>query len=172
MILTGKMIAEEHKLGRIVIEPYSYENVTTNSYDLRLGETVIAYTQDILDPNKKSSYKEIALPTDGFVLEKGSFHLGASFERVGSTHYVPMIHAKSGIARLGLFIHVTADLIDIGYIGNVTFQLFATESIRIFPKMLIAQMTFWKPIGNITLYDGKYQDGKGPQISKTYKDFV
>jgi hypothetical protein len=38
----------------------------------------------------------------------------------------PTNSGKSGTARMGLFVHVTADLIDIGSHGVTTFQLYAT----------------------------------------------
>lgn len=82
-----------------------------------------------------------------------------------------MIHAKSGIARLGLFVHITADLIDIGSIGNTTFQLYATKNIRIYSGMLIGQVSFWVPKGKIILYEGKYQNSIGPKASQIHKDF-
>lgn len=37
--------------------------------------------------------------------------------------------------------------------------------------MLIGQVTFWKPEGNIKLYHGKYQGSEKPRISEIYKDF-
>lgn len=72
---------------------------------------------------------------------------------------------------MGLFIHVTADLIDIGYHGNTTFQFYATLPVRLYPGMKIAQISFWVPKGEIVFYDGKYQGGKGPQVSKTHLDY-
>ena len=106
------------------------------------------------------------------ILPKNSFFLASSKEKIGSNFYVPMIHAKSGIARLGLFVHVTADLIDIGYYGEITFQLYSTLPVRIYPGMKIGQVTFWVPKGEITLYDGKYQGSIGPKTSKTYHDLL
>ena len=73
---------------------------------------------------------------------------------------------------MGLFVHVTADLIDIGSHGVTTFQLYATLPVRIYVDMLIAQVSFWKPLGDIELYKGKYQNSTGPQPSMTYKDFL
>jgi dCTP deaminase len=104
-------------------------------------------------------------------MEPGDFMLGHSQEQIGSDHYVPLIHAKSSIARLGLFVHVTADLIDIGSFGQVTFQLFATERIKLKVGMAIAQVTFWVPRGEIKLYDGKYQGSLGPRPSEVFRDF-
>ena len=170
MILTGTKIAEEVSEGGITLTPFSDSHLTTNSYDLTLGPALIRYTADVLDPKKDNEYEQLEIPETGIILDAGSFHLGASLEMVGSTNYVPIIHARSGIARLGLFVHVTADLIDIGSCGNVTFQLFATLPIRIYPKMRIAQVTFWQPKGEIKLYTGKYQGSKGPSTSRSYQD--
>jgi dCTP deaminase len=171
MILTGNKIKKEVKKGNIIIGDFDIENISTNSYDICLGNKIIKYTDDILDPKKENKYEEIIIPEDGLVLEKGSFRLGSSNEIIGSTKYVPIIHARSGIARLGLFVHVTADLIDIGSIGKITFQLHATVPIKIYPGLKIAQVSFWKPKGKIILYEGKYQGSDGPVTSKTYLDY-
>lgn len=170
MILTGCEIEKNVGLKKIRIEPFSAQRVTTNSYDLCLGSKYISYTSEILDPKVKPEYEIREIPKEGLLLGKGQFVLAATKEKVGSNHFVPIIHAKSGIARMGLFIHVTADLIDIGSFGNLTLQLYATLPVRVYPSMLIAQVTFWVPQGEIKLYDGKYQGSDGPQISKICHD--
>jgi dCTP deaminase len=109
--------------------------------------------------------------TDGIRLAAGDFVLAETLERVGSDHFVPLIHGRSGTARLGLFVHVTADLFDLGYYGKSTLQLFATLPISLVPQMKVAQVSFWVPKGEISLYEGKYQGGDGPQASKSYYDF-
>jgi len=169
MILTGKKIIEEVEGGKIEISPFKKERVTTNSYDLSLGDVVIKYTSKIIDPKLKPSYEEIKIPENGLVLEAGDFVLGYSNERIGSDFYVPIVHGKSGVARMGLFVHVTADLIDIGSHGNITLQLFATLPVRLYPNMLIAQLSFWVSTGKIILYSGKYQNSKGAQVSKSWQ---
>lgn len=171
MILTGLEIYNQVKKGIIKITPFCKEQITTNSYDLRLGNKLLRYKSDILDPKIKQEYEILTIPEDGFILPQGSFHLGNTFEKVGSNHFVPILHAKSGTARKGLFVHVTADLIDIGSYGNLTLQLYATLPVKIYPGMTIAQVTFWQPIGNIKLYNGKYQGSDGPRASEIYRDF-
>lgn len=171
MILTGEEIKKQVSLNRIKIDPFEFNQITTNSYDLRLGNSLIRYKSEVLDPKTKQDYEEIIIPKDGFILDAQSFHLGATLEKVGSDFYVPIIHAKSGTARKGLFVHVTSDLIDIGSYGNLTLQLYATLPVKIYPNMLIAQVTFWKPEGEISLYNGKYQGSEKPRISEIYKDF-
>jgi dCTP deaminase len=171
MILTGQKIIEEVQNGKIEISPFDIKKTTTNSYDLSLGNTVIRYTCDIIDPKCEAPYETIIIPEEGLVLQSGDFVLGYSNERIGSDFYVPLIHGKSGTARMGLFIHVTADLIDIGSHGVSTFQLYATLPVRLYPNMPIAQVSFWVPFGDIVLYKGKYQGSKGPVVSLGYKDF-
>lgn len=171
MILTGVKIKEEVAKNRIEISPFLADRATTNSYDLALGETIIRYTSKILDPKEKPEYEELTIPDNGLLLKAGDFVLAHSQERIGSDHYVPLIHGKSGTARMGLFVHVTADLIDIGSHGVTTLQLYATLPVRLYKGMLIAQVSFWVPFGEIVLYKGKYQNSTKPQPSMTYKDF-
>lgn len=172
MILTGKKIINEEKNKKIDIFPFDKKRVTTNSYDLSLGNKIIRYKEGIIDPRKKILYNEITIPKEGVILSAGDFVLGHSKERIGSDFYVPIIHGKSGTARMGLFVHITADLIDIGSHGVTTFQLYATLPVRIYPGMLIAQVSFWVPFGDIVLYKGKYQNSVGPQVSQMYKNFI
>jgi dCTP deaminase len=90
---------------------------------------------------------------------------------MGSRSYVPVIKGKSSIGRLGLFIHATADLIDVGSINRWTLQLIPTLDIRVFAGMLIGQVTFWEILGETALYSGKYQGTMRPTASKSYLDF-
>lgn len=98
-------------------------------------------------------------------------YLGHTREVMGSDHYVPIIRGRSSTARLGLFIHVTADIIDIGSHNQWTLQLHAVQPVKVYPNMLIGQVTFWTILGEISLYRGKYQGAMGPRESEIYKDF-
>lgn len=170
MILTGTEISKQVGRGRITVAPFDDVRCTTNSYDLALGNRLVVYKDEVLDPRQEPAHELRRIPEEGYVLAAGEFVLAETAERIGSDHYVPMIHAKSGTARLGLFVHVTADLIDLGFVGQSTLQLYATLPVRIWSGMLIAQVTFWRPYGRIRLYQGKYQHADGPQISRSYQD--
>lgn len=171
MILTGLEIEKEVLNGKIKISPFNSNQITTNSYDVKLGSKLIKFKTKIIDPKKKVEYEEVIIPEDGLILKQHEFCLGCTEEMIGSDFFVPLLHGKSSTARRGLFVHVTADLIDIGFYGNLTLQLFPTIPIKIYPGMLIAQVTFWQPKGDIVLYKGKYQSSKGPHVSEIYKDF-
>lgn len=171
MILTGLEILKQIKNKKIKIDPFDPARITTNSYDVRLGRKIIRYTSSVLDPKKEPRYKEETISDKGLIMNSGDFILAETAEKIGSDFFVPIVHAKSGTARMGLFVHVTADLIDIGSYGKLTLQMFATLPVKIYAGMLIAQVTFWVPKGKIVLYNGKYQHSDGPMISLTFKDF-
>lgn len=172
MILTGPEIERQVALANIKLTPFNSEQVTTNSYDLRLGRRVLKYSGREIDTRVPAEYEITEIPEEGLLLSRGSFVLGETSEKFGSDKFVPIIHGRSGTARAGLFVHVTADLIDIGSYGHSTLQLFATLPVRLYPMMLIAQVTFWKPIGEIRLYQGKYQNSDGPKPSLAYLDHM
>jgi len=172
MILTGSAIVENYKEGHIIIKPFTIDNVNPNSYNFRLDKYLKVYDSMPLDPKKENTFTTIEIPEEeGYVLEPGRLYLANTVETMGSTHFVPTFNARSSIARLGIFINLSATLCDIGFIGQITLQLFAAHRVRIYPYMNIGQIMFWKPEGEIKLYEGKYQSSKGPQTTKIYQDF-
>ncbi len=171
MILTGNEIKQQIDEGRIKIDPFNENQLNPNSYDFRLGDTLKYYTNEILDPKIKQPVKEVRIPESGFVLSPGRIYLGHTFEIMGSDFYVPIIRGRSSTARLGLFIHITADIIDIGSHNQWTLQLYAVQPIKVYPNSLIGQVTFWCVLGDINLYNGKYQGSLGPYESRIYMDF-
>jgi len=58
MILTGKKIIEEVQKNRIEILPFDEKRITTNSYDLSLGDTLIRYKTGVIDPKQKLRTKK------------------------------------------------------------------------------------------------------------------
>lgn len=172
MILTGNAIIENYRKGNIVIEPFLMENVNPNSYNFRLDKHLKVYDSFPLDPKKENTFKTIEIPEEeGYVLEPYKLYLANTVEVLGSTCFAPTFNARSSVARLGIFINLSATLCDIGFIGQITMQLYAVNKVRIYANMNIGQMMFWKPEGKIKLYDGKYQSAKGPQTTKIYQDF-
>lgn len=169
MILTGKRIIREMENGKIEISPFTDSKVNANSYTVALGAKLLHYTDDVIDTAAPNPVEEIIIPNEGYVLEKRKFYVGHIAEYIGSDYYVPILHGISEIAKIGLFIHVTANLIDIGNHCNFSLQLVPTENIRVYPGMNIAQISFWKVCGRIKLYNGKYKGVKGPASSQSFK---
>lgn len=164
MILTGNQIDIEVKNGTVLIDPYDPDLLNPNSYNFRLGKHLLVYdTQDVIDTRFRTTTKEIELSSEGFILEPGKFYLGHTLEKMGSSCHVPLIGGRSSTGRLGLFVHITAPLGDIGYVGQWTLQFRATVPVKVYPDQKIGQMIFVKSYGEINQYNGKYQGGIGPQ---------
>ncbi len=170
MILTGPEIQRQVLFGRIQIDPFRPEQLNPNSYNFHLGRTLKWYRESVLDPTRPNEVTTVEMEDQGIVLSPDRIYLGHTEEVMGSDYYVPIIRARSSVARLGLFVHVTADLIDIGSHNQWTLQLHAVQPIRIVPGLEVGQVTFWMVEGDIVLYDGKYQGSRGPQESLIHSD--
>lgn len=171
MILTGPEIEREVSRGLIIIEPFERSRLNPNSYNVCLSSTVTVYDDYILDAARENKTSMIEVSEEGLVLSPDRIYLGATIEKIGSPEYVPIVRARSSTARLGVFVHVTADLIDLGYVGQLTLQLHAVQKARLYAGMEIAQITFWKTQGEKMQYSGKYQGSIGPVPSKSFVDW-
>jgi dCTP deaminase len=171
MILSGNQILLEQHTGRIVIDPFDEAAVNPNSYNFTLSDRLIVYAGEVLDASSENPTQELRIPDDGLRLQANRLYLGATREVLGSEHYAPTFAARSSVARLGLFINLSAPLGDIGFIGRWTLQLYPTHDVIVYPGMQIGQMMWWKTLGDIALYDGKYQHADGPRASMLYRSF-
>jgi dCTP deaminase len=172
MILSGKKIKE--KLGNeIIIEPYNEKQLNPNSYNIRLHNELLLYTQSVLDMRQPNETKKIIIPESGLVLNPNTLYLGRTVEYTKTTNLVPMIEGRSSIGRLGLFIHITAGFGDVGFNGYWTLEMFCVHPIKIYPGVEIGQIFYHNIDGDFTPYvSNKYQNNQGIQPSLLYKDFL
>ncbi|MEV6524583.1 dCTP deaminase [Longispora sp. NPDC051575] len=170
MILTGPKIAASAATGRIVISPFEPEQLNPNSYNIRLGTTLLTYDPGTIDAYKPNPTSEIVMDAGGFVLRPGELYLGHTMEEVGSDYYVPLLFGRSSVGRLGLFVEITAPIGDIGFHGQWTLMLSPVRPLRVYPGMKIGQIMFFESSGDIELYSGKYQRSSGPQESRYWHD--
>ena len=145
MILTGSEIGRAVRRGDITIDPFDEDQLNPNSYNYRLGPTLIGADGETL-----------RFPADGVVLTAGTLVLGATREILGSTRYAMSLIGRSSVGRLGLFLQVSANLGHTGSCHRWTLEMFAAESIRIYPGMQIGQISFWRNYGKAEPYVGKY----------------
>lgn len=171
MILTGSEIASRVAAGEITISPFIAANVNPNSYNFSLSPELRVYDDGVIDVKEEKPSQTITIPADGYVLEPRRLYLASTMEIMGSKKFVPTYAARSSVARLGMFINLSASLGDIGFIGRWTLQLFTLHRIRVYPGMRIGQMMFWHVQGRIDLYEGKYQGADGALSSQIFKDF-
>jgi dCTP deaminase len=174
MILTDKTIIDEIAAKNIVIEPLIEANIGTNSVDLTLSNTLLMYTDHVLDTRKKNAYAPMIIPEEGMILQPNILYLASTVEYTETLRHVPLLHGKSSLARLGLYIHVCAGFGDVGFRGHWTLELAVIQPVKIYPGMKIAQICY-HDISEMpyTDYaskaDAKYSDqGKDPVASKNY----
>ena len=170
MILTGAQIRRARAKGEITIEPFRLAHLGPNSYDFRLGNRCRTYKRRTLDASAPNPSFLLVVPATGMLLSPHKLYLFNTEEVMGSEKYVPIIRGRSSVGRLGLFIDITADLIDLGSINQWTLQLHCVQPVRIYPGMLIGQVTFWRTFGRRTFYNGKYQKLQSPVASLSYQD--
>lgn len=157
MILTGAAIASGVALGDICLDPFDPALINPNSYNYRLGSTLKTMAGDVIaDSRSKAVWDEFEIPAAGFVLQPRRLYLGTTLERIGSSEYVPTLIGRSSVGRLGLFLQISADLGQMGAEHNWTLELTAVQAIRVYPGMVIGQVSFWKPIGDKIAYRGYY----------------
>lgn len=143
MILTGPEILRQWQRGRLAIDPFNEAHLNPDSYDFCLGETLRVYTTFPLDPKGENPTKLIAIPPEGLTLDPQRLYLGTSRETIGSTHYVPTFAARSSVARLGLFINLSAGMGSLGEIDHLPLHLFAIHPLRVYAGMRIGQIMWW-----------------------------
>lgn len=164
MILTGSKIKEEISAGKIVIKPFSDDQVNPNSYNYRLGLSIKVF--DAFD-GKKATFKELEIPEEGYILEPGKMYLATTEEVIGSSKYAMSLIGRSSMGRYGLFLQVSANLGHTTSEHKWTLEIVAAIPIKVYPGMIIGQVSFWKNDGSIKKYEGRYG-----HISHVQESFV
>jgi dCTP deaminase len=143
VILTGPFIEREVQAGRIVIEPFRPEAVNPNSYNYRLGEHLKSFDTE------RDVFVDLQIPESGYVLEPGRMYLGHTAEVIGSSTYAMSLIGRSSMGRLGLFLQVSADLGHTTSCHRWTLELVPVLRIRLYPGMVIGQVSFWRNAGDV-----------------------
>jgi len=170
MILTAARIEEAIEQGHIRIDPLERSCINPNSVNFHLADQLMIYEPGELDALRPHATRLITIPEEGLLLQPDELYLGCTREVIGSDLYVPLIFGRSSIARLGLFVEITAPLGDLGYFGQWSLQLHAIRPLRIYPNMRIGQVMFMEVRGERGAgYQGMYQNTRGPQASLLYE---
>lgn len=170
MILTGKEIKK--RLGTdIIIQPYNDDQLNPNSYNLRLHNELMIYTDEVLDTKQKPSTKTVVIPDEGYVLQPGELYLARTEEYTETYGLVPMILGRSSAGRLGIAVHRTSGFGDIGFCGYWTLQLTCIKPVRIYAGMKICQIFYHDILGEYDNYKSdKYQGSDTIVPSKLYSE--
>lgn len=196
MNLSDKTIKQFIQERKLRIEPFNEKYLNPASIDFSLDSEGFAMVEatgnrhwvdpksgelfDIIDPMDKNSHRTvpIAFQTDSdtgeeyTVMKPFEFRLAAVNENITLPNgLTAQLAGKSSLARLGLFIHVTAGFGDPGWNGVYVLELFyvGARPIRLTKNMLIAQVIFTLTDESEHTYDmlkkSKYQNQKAGQGS-------
>lgn len=153
MILTGKEISKEVNSGNIYINPFNANHINPNSYNYRISDKIKIFDKM---HDSKPIFREVLIPEDGIVLEPQQLYLARTLEIIGSKKYAMSLIGRSSLGRLGLFLQVSANLGHTTSEHKWTLELIAINKIRIYPNMIIGQVSFWENKGDIETYIGQY----------------
>lgn len=194
-MLVDFQIAREIDRGSLIIDPWNPDHLQPASVDLTLDRFFRAYTSKAapIDPRSDERRTILYEMKDGetFTMKSHEFVLASTAECITiPANMVGKLEGKSSLARMGLFVHVTAGFFDPGFSGHGTLELYnaAPYSMILIPGMPICQMGFdyssMEPeqVGSHSFriahpkakkpYQGKYMDQpQGPQESMYYKNF-
>jgi dCTP deaminase len=122
-----QLISARQLLIEPVLDPRQVEGV---GVDLRLDcffrefvRTSIPFVSPGSETND-SVVREIEPFKDSFFLQPGEFALAQSLEYVAlNNRMIALLNGRSSLARRGLAVHATANLVDPGWEGHLTFEL-------------------------------------------------
>jgi len=154
MILSGKEI-ERLQGKEIHIDPFSSEQLNPNSYNLRLHSELLIYQNQLLDMKQDNPVEKVSIPQEGLILEPGRLYLGRTAERIRADYHVPVLEGRSSIGRLGILVHFTAGLGNIGSDGYWTLEISCVQPVRIYPDVEICQIYFQELRGEHIKYQSK-----------------
>jgi len=170
MILTGYEI-KKRLATDIIITEFDDKRLNPNSYDLRLHDELMMYTDHCLDFKIDDKTETFKIPEDGLIIYPGILYLARTIEWTETYNLVPCIDGKSSVGRKGVSVHVTAGFGDIGFKGYWTLEMTCIHPVRIYPGMRICQIKYQTILGNYSKgYQGKYQNQDKIESSKSYED--
>ena len=162
MILPGASIGAEITAGNITISPFSTEHLNPQGYDYHLGDRIREFSH--FEGDRSQFGESIEIPEAGLVLLPNTLYLGHTFEEIGSNKFAMSLTGRSSLGRLGLFVQ----LANLGHTGTShcwTLEIYAVKPIRIYPRLKVGQVSFWRNYGEVEPYSGRYGSISEPQES-------
>ena len=156
MILVDWQIRKAVQGQEIIVDPFDDSLINPHSMDFRLGESISFLKKNKLypeiRPESKDSFNYSEINIKGTVHKPGSFTLqprqfciASMLENITlASHIMANVRGKSSLGRLGIMQSSVAGLVDGGWSGILTIELFnySNEEIVLTYGMKIGQLTF------------------------------
>jgi dCTP deaminase len=178
MILTDREIKNSLTSALISIDPPpSQAAFDSTTVDLTLDKTLRIFKKTApglsvaVDPGMRGYSAQalimavtepFTLPDGGWDLKPGLLVLGWTRERVALRNHgrvAGRVEGKSGLARIGLGIHVTAPIIHTGFVGRIQLEIInhGPMPIKLRPGLPICQLVFELTLGMPDqVYEGQF----------------
>jgi dCTP deaminase len=179
VILTDREIQIALEAGSITIDPAPRgEAYSSTSVDLTLDGALSEYrtgakgVQKIADPAlrdydheevARELLKEVTIdPTDGWIFKTDRLILAWTAEYVELRPHARLagrVEGKSGLARLGIAVHITAPTIHAGFQGQIRLEMFnhGPIPVRLRTGMRICQLILEQTLGTpVKSYIGRF----------------
>lgn len=163
MILPDSEILKCIDTGEIVITPFDRIKLGSNSYDVHLSKNLAVYEDNELDAKKHNKIKHFEIEGEGFLMVPGELYLGSTLEYTETHKHLPILDGKSSVGRLGIDIHATAGIGDVGFCGFWTLELSVTKPVRVYANMPIGQIIYYVVKGEVLNPYDKKGDAKYSQ---------
>lgn len=155
--LTGAEIERQRERGRIVIDPFEPSALNPNSYNYTLHPSLKRLTDLVIDLKSEDNWEELEITESGLRLEPGECYLGSTNEQLGSGWYPSLITGRSSIGRKFITNHVTAGLVDVGFLGRITLEITVTKPTVVYAHIPFGQIFWFSSMGLLRQYSGRYQ---------------
>lgn len=181
MILTDREIQVAIAANQIVISPPPDQSAySSTSLDLKLSSNLRIWNRadtkdgvqsEVVEPGKKGySFADFAkknsqeqkMSANGRIVEPGDFLLGWTNETVKlpvNSRLAARVEGKSGLARLGIGVHITAPTIHAGFEGAIQLEICNHGCFRVCltPGMAVCQLIFEQTLGTPQIgYKGQF----------------
>lgn len=162
-VLTRDVILSEMSANRIVIDPFTQDQLGAASIDLTLGDEirVIEAPGGPIDITESADYRDhtkVRSLAEPFVLEAGATIHGITRERVSLPPDIcGFLEGRSRFARLGLMIHVTSAMVQPGASNRQVLEMgnVSGHPLRIHAGVRVCQLVLMRTEGE-AIYTGRF----------------
>jgi dCTP deaminase len=163
MILTRDVILAEMAAGRVVIDPFTADQVGPASVDLHLGDEIriLDGGPPVIDVNDDADFRDVSRVealVAPYVLSPGATIHGITRERITLPDDVGgWLEGRSRFARLGLMIHVTAGFVNPGVSNRQVLEIsnVSNRPLAIHAGTRICQIVLQRCEGR-AVYEGRF----------------